>query len=1164
MAAKKKNAEKTTDFDEAMETFPHFKNYIEDLGRHPEWLLELPRGRDYSEPDFIYPVGDPIFIHIYKDEKERVMYHVIEPRLNEEEQDLYNQVIDKLVSLSYKQDVPDEVTDIGPVLLDLLDDVITTESSVKNLLNFTDGKIRVTETQYKKIRYYLIRNRVGYSKLQPLFYDPYLEDIHCTGVGNIKTQHKRFDMVYTNITFKDDEELDSYILDVTERVERPVSDAHPVVDSMMPDGSRANFLYSREISKEGSSFTLRKFTDTPISITQIVDWGTLSPDLAGYIWLALENGMNLFVCGETASGKTTTLNAISAFIPPDDKVYTVENTPEVTMPHDVWQHLVTRESGKDSDVDYEELLEAALRSRPDYIIVGEIRGVEGSIAFQAMQCIKDGHIVIPGKGPVDIQELFEQSKEKHGSDKDETKETVPLKKENIPVLVSEKDGYIKTSSIENIFKMNEEKLVKIVMDTGEILEVTPNHKFITTDNEEILAEDILKGQKPELLLPKHVPWKEENITGYAFLKAKKVEKPITFKSVWDQYKNKGEYTTVRKQHEETFKKRTKTIPFSLLTKMYKETSTSLPKKLHVVRKGAKQKICVERTIPSSKLRSAGKRILGEKTPHDTYLEHILGVTPTNIEEQFWKLGKKQLRDLYQSLPIPEVKQTKISDDLWYCIGRLAGDDSLYVTRNKDTDTFKDFRWQIKNANRDEGKKYAEDAKNILPHTAENITTKKEGETYTTRICCIDRSFIDYLCKQGFIQIDEDCNWSKAVKKKIPSNNIGNPYAYLAGLLDSDATIREKKKGYEVTLALNRNAEYKKLLETQLALLKEYEGSLLPKILKIDFRYSKNLEKEVKYYEKVCEEKGFETRKKVYNKQEGIGIRAEFSTNTKQDVFKVWNKEIKPYMYREDKKEAIQGLAKRKKKDGAYTVKNRTYPQYTTKVHENVIPHLSLLSQIFGKTLVKEEAQLHREQFIRIETKQATKPIHVERTPKSNTYDISMEEGTYYIGGKKTMSYTYDTGHPVMSTFHAGNVTTMIQRMTGEPINVPITFIDNLNLVLIQQAVNRKGEKLRRVLSLTELERYYEPDDAMVTREVVTWDPATDIHNFRGMYNSYILEQKIAKMLGYADTRKIYDVMKKRSHIIERMIEEEILDYYDVWDTLQKYYYSGEDGLPFKI
>lgn len=387
----------TKDFDEAKKSFQHFREYVEDLekkGKLPEFIPEL--SRDMKGKKFynlIYPVGDPLFVHIHTDEEKGIIdYTIIEPYMTEKEQKTYDEIISKLVDIAYKEPVPDKIIDIGPVLLKLFDDVVTIKGTAVNVINkYINKKIELTKDEYQKFKYFLIRNRVGYGKLEPLFYDKHLEDIHCTGTGQVTTQHKIFDMVYTSINFKDDKELDSYIGEVTERVERPASDAQAVVDAMMPDGSRANFIYGRDVSLEGSSFTVRKFADVPISITQLIKWQTIDSTLAAYLWLALENGINLFVCGETASGKTTTLNAISSFIKPDAKVYTVENTPEVTMPHDVWQHLVTRESGKDSDITYFDLLIAALRSRPDYIIVGEIRGEEGRIAFQAMQT---GHPVM--------------------------------------------------------------------------------------------------------------------------------------------------------------------------------------------------------------------------------------------------------------------------------------------------------------------------------------------------------------------------------------------------------------------------------------------------------------------------------------------------------------------------------------------------------------------------------------------------------------------------------------------------------------------------------------------------------------------------------------------------------------------------------------------------
>jgi archaeal flagellar protein FlaI len=392
-----REVDKTIDFNQAKKKFRHLSEYLGKLKERkipmPEFYPELGREmKSMKMPNLIYPVGDPIFIHIYREQGKPIEYNVIEPTLNEKERKIYNFVVEKLIIKVYKNTIPEDLSELVKIFTKLLDEVITYKPDKSLVLK---PKMIVKKDEYDIIKYYLIRDRVGYGKLEPLFYDPNLEDIHCTGVGKVKTIHKVFDLVYTSIEFIDDLELNKYILSTSERVERPASDAHSVVDAIMPDGSRVNFIYGRDVSLEGSSFTIRKFASTPVSVTQVVNWGTMSAELAGYLWLALENGMNLFVCGETASGKTTTLNAISAFIKPVDKVYTVENTPEVSMPHDVWQHLVTRGSDKESKegsgVSYLDLLIAALRSRPNYIIVGEIRGEEGAVAFQAMQT---GHPVM--------------------------------------------------------------------------------------------------------------------------------------------------------------------------------------------------------------------------------------------------------------------------------------------------------------------------------------------------------------------------------------------------------------------------------------------------------------------------------------------------------------------------------------------------------------------------------------------------------------------------------------------------------------------------------------------------------------------------------------------------------------------------------------------------
>lgn len=391
--ARRAKPPKTEDFSEALAKFPHLAKYVQDVSAEfgePTWVLKLDKTMRSANPNILYPVGDPIFIHVYRKTGEHTRYVVIEPELTDTLQALHDKIVDRMVEHAHKYPVPNKIEDAGDIIRKIYEEVVAVGDNNK-LEQFVENKIALTKEQYEEIWYFVYRNRVGYGKLEPLFYDPYLEDIHCTGVGNIKTIHKIFEMVHTNIEFKSDLELNKYILDASERVERPVSDAHSVVDAIMPDGSRVNFIYGRELSLEGSSFTIRKFSEVPVSITQIVHWKTMSSQVAAYIWLCLENGMNIFVCGETASGKTTTLNASAAFIKPDDKVYSVENTPEVTMPHETWQHLVTREAGKDTDVTIFDLLIAALRSRPNYIIVGEIRGEEGNVAFQAMQT---GHPVM--------------------------------------------------------------------------------------------------------------------------------------------------------------------------------------------------------------------------------------------------------------------------------------------------------------------------------------------------------------------------------------------------------------------------------------------------------------------------------------------------------------------------------------------------------------------------------------------------------------------------------------------------------------------------------------------------------------------------------------------------------------------------------------------------
>ena len=346
----------------------------------------------------VYPLGNFVFINVKGVKATGLRYIVIEPELDEMEEKKYDLVMTRMLMLAaqeepHKTDAEfrNKLKKLAKSATKIVKRRVPVEKIGEKAL-FYGRKIPVTKTEFKKILYILVRNIIESGLLVPLLMDPYIEDINCIGVSNLTLIHKKFKMVETSVSFSSEEDLDKYVLRMAERIGRPVSISKPIADGALPDGSRINIIYSDDVSVRGPSFTIRKFSAVPISITQLIRWGTFSAQMAAYLWLALENGLSMFVCGETASGKTTTLNASLPFILATSKIYSTEDTLEVLPPHTTWQRLLTRESGpKDSHVDAFLLLKAALRSRPDYIIVGEIRGAEGAVAFQAMQT---GHAVI--------------------------------------------------------------------------------------------------------------------------------------------------------------------------------------------------------------------------------------------------------------------------------------------------------------------------------------------------------------------------------------------------------------------------------------------------------------------------------------------------------------------------------------------------------------------------------------------------------------------------------------------------------------------------------------------------------------------------------------------------------------------------------------------------
>ena len=393
---------------------------LEEMGI-PKFYPELTRAlKDIKHPNIIYPVGGGISIHIFPDKEDARDYYIpIEPVMFHEMNERLLEIEEALVDVVDILDAAANDMDDKKVLLEMaLKEICVIkdnrdENGNKLIIKFNKffklhkNKIFLTLEEFQAIKYIILRDKVGMGVLEPLILDPYIEDISCSGLGTIFVEHKIFSGLKTTISFEDMNELNSFVIRLSEKIGKPITYRDPIVDATLPDGSRINIVYGEDVSKQGSNFTIRKSTDTPLSILDLIEFGSLNYMIAAYLWILLKDGMNCFVAGETASGKTTLLNAMTAFIRPNAKIVSIEDTAELQVPQKNWTREITRTSREDSnsDVTMFDLLKAALRQRPDEIIIGEIRGIEGNIAFQGMQT---GHPVLSTFHAASVEKLIQR------------------------------------------------------------------------------------------------------------------------------------------------------------------------------------------------------------------------------------------------------------------------------------------------------------------------------------------------------------------------------------------------------------------------------------------------------------------------------------------------------------------------------------------------------------------------------------------------------------------------------------------------------------------------------------------------------------------------------------------------------------------------------------
>ncbi len=323
-----------------------------------------------------YWVNEPysFVVILFDPENNNYLYFAAEPVLTEFEDLFLKEIKDRLKDILLVENVKTDE-----------DKHKTLTAKVRQLVK--DYAIDITPLTLEKVMYYTRRDFIYFGKIDPLMHDNRIEDISSNGFDiPIYLYHKKYTNIPTNIYFKEND-LNSYVIRLAQRCGKHISVAEPMVDATMPDGSRIQMTLGTEVTSRGSTFTIRKFSEIPITPVDLIKWNTFSAEELAYLWLCIENNKSLIYAGGTASGKTSSLNAVSLFIPPQAKIVTLEDTRELKLPHPNWIPGVTRDSftpdGR-GGIDMYELLRAALRQRPEFLLVGEVRGKEALTLFQAM------------------------------------------------------------------------------------------------------------------------------------------------------------------------------------------------------------------------------------------------------------------------------------------------------------------------------------------------------------------------------------------------------------------------------------------------------------------------------------------------------------------------------------------------------------------------------------------------------------------------------------------------------------------------------------------------------------------------------------------------------------------------------------------------------------
>ncbi len=349
----------------------------------PRNLVILHKTADPSQIDVRYPLIEPYaYVRIFWDEKRKeLVYNIIEPKLGEDDRDRFSKIMKGLMEI-----VDVELSTIKKPELA----VSYMEKYIRKIIS--EYGFTLNRGEYIKLLYYVYRDFVGLNEIEPLMHDSFIEDIGCDGMNiPLYVVHKKFGSLRTNIVFDNKEQLNNFVVKLSERCGRYISYAEPLLDGTLPDGSRVQASLALDVTTRGPTFSIRKFAEVPFSPVDMMEIGTVDSRLLAFLWIAIEYGASILICGGVATGKTSFLNTLSLFIPPEAKIISIEDTRELQLPHENWIPSVARvgfggqtESGKYGEVSMFDLLKESFRQNPDYVIVGEVRGTEAYVMFQGM------------------------------------------------------------------------------------------------------------------------------------------------------------------------------------------------------------------------------------------------------------------------------------------------------------------------------------------------------------------------------------------------------------------------------------------------------------------------------------------------------------------------------------------------------------------------------------------------------------------------------------------------------------------------------------------------------------------------------------------------------------------------------------------------------------